>query len=278
MRERPKRGGLGRGDEDRGCHRARLLEYFGETIPRGFHCGNCSACDGGTEDVGRAAAEDEARRILATRRAELEETGGLDKTGFARFLGGSSSKRIPRAWRELPEFGALSGIPTKNLKRMALTVLEEHLPPESAGPSNVTDPNPDPVDSIPEDVFWRSSRRAFTRDELETRSVPRARGVWILDLVGSSPSGYPPSRITSILRGESRFPSRRQSELSELPHWGLLKDIDYGEILQDVLAMWAKGYLQPCSRSSKRLELSGQGREVLESRRAGEGSGVPPAN
>ena len=134
------------------------------------------------------------------------------------------------------------------------------------------------LSSVNEDVFWRSSRRAFTREELETRSVPRARGVWILDLVGSSPNGYPPSRITSILRGESRFPSSRRTELSGLPHWGLLEDIDYGEILQDVLAMWAKGYLQPCSGSSKRLELTGKGHEVLERRRTGEGSGVPPDN
>lgn len=234
------------------CHRARLLEYFGEVLPRGYRCGNCSACTGGTEEVGLAAAEDEARRVLELRRDELELAGPLNKTTLARFLGGSASRRLPESWRELPEYATLAGTPMKQLRRLAGAVLEEAAREPRAEPTKV------------EDLFWSSKHRAFTRQELESRPVPRARGLWILDLIRSRPEGEPPSGVTRILRGKTPHADAMTTRLEEPPHWGLLEDLGYGEVLQDVLAMWAKGYLEPHPRRRKRLVLSRKGLEVLE--------------
>ena len=95
------------------CHRADLLRYFGEQPAAGFLCGNCSACSGGTAATGREALRDEARRVYQQHRKVLEAGGPLSKTDLARFLGGSSSERIPAAWHALAGFGALGHVRIK---------------------------------------------------------------------------------------------------------------------------------------------------------------------
>ena len=48
-----------------------------------------------------------------------------------------------------------------------------------------------------------------------------------------------------------------------LEQFGIESGRDYDGVLADVLAMWAKGYLQLCSAKNRRLELTEKGREVL---------------
>jgi hypothetical protein len=54
------------------------------------------------------------------------------------------------------------------------------------------------------------------------------------------------------------------SEFMSLEQFGIESSRDYDEVLADVLAMWAKGYLQLCSAKNRRLELTEKGREVLK--------------
>jgi len=56
-----------------------------------------------------------------------------------------------------------------------------------------------------------------------------------------------------------------------LEQFGAEAGRDYDGVLADVLAMWAKGYLQLCPSKNRRLELTEKGRDVLSK----EGPGKP---
>jgi hypothetical protein len=210
--------------------------------------------------------EDEVRRILELHREDFEEAGLLNTTAIARFLAGSSSKRLPGSWRTLPGFGALSGTRMRTVRKLVDGALREEIAPETACVPASGDNSVVSHDGPREEVFWESAKRAFTRVELESRSVPRQRGLWILELIQSRADGLAPSRIACILRGDAQYPRPRGAGLRDLPQWGRLADLEYQEVLQDVLAMWAKGYLRRAAQKSKRLVLSGNGQLALEGR------------
>jgi hypothetical protein len=49
----------------------------------------------------------------------------------------------------------------------------------------------------------------------------------------------------------------------DLEQFGSESARNYDAVLIDVLAMWAKGYLQPASDKNKRLELTQKGMNAL---------------
>jgi hypothetical protein len=63
--------------------------------------------------------------------------------------------------------------------------------------------------------------------------------------------------MSHILRGARKSSCIiKHPELLTLTLFGSEKGKDYNEVLMDVLAMWAKGYLQPAPGQNQRLELS----------------------
>jgi len=223
------------------CHRAVLLRYFGETVPSDYRCGNCSACSGGTALTGRAAAQDEAARLFTLHRAVLERGGPLGPDLFARFLSGSQSKKIKGEWRELPGYGALGHMRAAVVAEIAEQVLN----------------------SAPPFAPEAGEARAFARTDLTKRAVPRDRGLLILQLVAAHEGRFTAPRVSVILRGGERSPNSRTEEFKSLPQWAKLARLPYDDVLQDVLAMWAKGYLRPGGEKDKKLALTEKGRAAL---------------
>jgi len=114
-----------------------------------------------------------------------------------------------------------------------------------------------------DEVLWGSNKRSFSTEELKSRAVPRQVGVAVLAVVAEAEAGLSPSAITNLLIGSRRCDAvMKDPRLAELKNFGVLKGRTYGDVLTDVLAMYAKGYLCP-STSSKRLALSPQGAAVL---------------
>ena len=112
-------------------------------------------------------------------------------------------------------------------------------------------------------MLWGSNKRSFSTEELKSRAVPRQVGVAVLAVVAEAEAGLSPSAITNLLIGSRRCDAvMKDPRLAELKNFGVLKGRTYGDVLTDVLAMYAKGYLCP-STSSKRLALSPQGAAVL---------------
>jgi ATP-dependent DNA helicase RecQ len=242
------------------CLRAPLLDYFGEEHPANHRCGNCSACDGGTGDLRRAADLDEVERILEVLGRSPSGLADLSPTLVARFLSGSRSKRIPPAWKELPQFGVFSSVPVGELRELSRLALSRRV----TAPAAIRDGRP-----AGGEVFWSSPHRSFDRAELAARQVERQRGLLILELAAAAPGGLAPSRIAGVLRGAGRGDWKPGPAL---PHRGAL-DVPYDELLPDVLAMWAKGYLEPIDEDSKKLVITEKGRTVLERKKGGNSEG-----
>ncbi len=283
------------------CHRTILLRYFGDQIEASYRCENCSACSGGTEQVAWAAAQDEALRLLHRYRARMQEAGNGPITPdlYSKFLGGSSSKRIPAAWRALDGFGALSHFRMTEIRPLAEQALRtlagetaQALPRES-GPAasgrtepetpSISDSNgptpappkpklyrptislPDAANLPDEAIFWQSNDRSFTVGDLKAREVPRPVGLLILSLLGEDSGPFAPSMAVAILRGGERNARTRPPEFKALPQWQTCSKIPYTELLGHVLAMHAKGYLERATQKGKKLTLSQKGRQVVGS-------------
>jgi hypothetical protein len=273
-----------------------LLRYFGEDLNADHRCGNCSACSGGTAQVGVAAAEDEAIRAFKGYRSTLEAGGPLTARLFAQFLGGSSAQGVPKPWRELNGYGVLSQFRIRDLRKLADRVLNrvrladsetlvsggkvaQTVSPNEDGPGeeppapdrapqsvierSVTVPRAESADDGDDAVFWRSKDRSFTLGELKRREVARARGLAILGLIGENADRFAPSMAVAVLRGGAQSPPSRSPEMKALPQYGALRSVTYGELLADILAMHAKGYLCRAHGKTKKLSLTDGGLAAL---------------
>ncbi len=222
------------------CHRSHLLRYFGERLPAHHRCRNCSACAGGADDLREAAAREEAARVFQEHRSVLEEGGPLSPTMFARFLGASVSKRLPTRWRSLRGFGALAGLPKERVKEIAERVLATGAAGSAPGGelrvSRVV-PGPEPAEPQPGVAEYRN----IAAEELKKRRVSRAAGLAILKLAAQSGGNLSPAEIARTLAGGK----------------------GYEDVLSDVLAMWAKGYLATSAETGKKLDLTPLGRSAL---------------
>jgi ATP-dependent DNA helicase RecQ len=267
---------------DTSCQRAYILRYFGESLAAAYRCGNCSACSGGASRTGWTASKEEAERIYQAHRDALETEGAVSSEMFARFLRGRASKKIPSSWRRLAGFGAFSNTPISDLRALAVRVLETRAarPPaktvvaqavsgkSTSGDTDIRTPGPSESPGSPgdeKDSFWRSNERAFSTDELRNRKVSRTVGLCVLGLVAEVEGRLSPSGVANLLRG-SRSCSvvKAEPELGNLKHFGIQRELSYDELLPDVLAMYAKGYLCKSGEKSKRLQLTPKGRAVLD--------------
>ena len=258
------------------CHRACLLQYFGETTPRDYRCGNCSACLGGAVRPRGKAAQAEVDRLVQAHRAILESAGPVSTRTFALFLGGSASKRVPVQWRELDGYGALAHIPTEELHVLAAGALNRGKR-QPAGSENgrpyfrravATDQDAQsPVltgDSEEGTVFWRSRDRLFTLQQLQNTEVPRRRGMSVLELVAENEGKLPPSGVANVLRGlRSSSVVKAHPDLLNSKQFGIEKGKKYEDLLPDVLAMIAKGYLRYDNENTKRLVLTAKARTIV---------------
>ncbi len=227
---------------DSDCHRAHLLRYFGETLPPHHRCGNCSACAGGVGSLRESAALEEASRLFREHQPTLESGGVLNSTSYARFLGASTSKKIPAGWRKLRGFGALAGLPREKLQTIARSVLEAH-PCDATSGGELKIIKLGPTAPEPPDVESQEAKcRSLAADELKTRKVSRAAGLAILRLAAETNGALSPAEIARKLKVPKT----------------------YEENLSDVLAMWAKGYLSPSPETGKKLELTQLGRAALQ--------------
>jgi ATP-dependent DNA helicase RecQ len=127
---------------------------------------------------------------------------------------------------------------------------------------------PVPVQIAPrgdEQVLWESPHRRYRQDELKVRQVPRRTGLAILTLVAGAGLALAPSTIVGLLRGKKGSTLRLRRPTPEaLERCGSEKERRYGDVLEDVLAMWAKGYLERSDGRKRTLELSASGRSILE--------------
>ena len=118
--------------------------------------------------------------------------------------------------------------------------------------------------SYKEDVLWQTTHRSFTVGEMKERQVQRKTGLAILSTVKDAGTALAVSTLSHILRGARKSSSIiKHPELLTLTLFGSEKEKDYNEVLMDVLAMWAKGYLQPAPGQNQRLELSQKGKDSL---------------
>jgi hypothetical protein len=69
--------------------------------------------------------------------------------------------------------------------------------------------------------------------------------------------------VVAILRGGAQNPDSRTPELKALPQWAVLSALPYGQLLPDVLAMWAKGYLCRAGDKGVKLCLTEKGKTVI---------------
>jgi len=227
---------------DTDCHRTHLLRYFGEPLPEHHRCGNCSACSGGTDSLREIASLEEAGRLFKEHRSILESGGPLSPTFFARFLGASTSKKLPPKWRKLRGFGALAGLPKEQLQAIAKTVMEtKAVSPATGGTLKIPRVWPARDSERKERESQEAKYRSIAADELKKRKVSRASGLAILRLASEANGALSPAEIAKRLTG----------------------DKNYEEALSDVLAMWAKGYLSTSSEAGKKLNLTSLGRTTL---------------
>lgn len=271
--------------KDQACHRACLLRYFGEILPSSYRCGNCSACLAGSSRVGRARPQEDAARILKAHRAVFESDRPLTPRMLARFLGASRSRRVPPAWRELSGYGALAHIPIKELHGLCARLLDvesgtacserESRKAVAEARASILQPvlqhkentAPDPP-SPDAKVFWQSKNRAFALEELQRRKVSRKVGLSVLGLVAEAEGKLAPSGVANVLRGSRTCDAVRvYPGLVRLNHFGAEGGRKYEQLLPDVLAMYAKGYLYTSRENSKKLELTATGRAVLAGKR-----------
>jgi hypothetical protein len=261
---------------DRRCQRRRLLVYFGEALPADFRCGNCSACGRRTSrppsDRGSQETVDATTRAFEVVRdawPDLTRHGPVAPRSLARFLRGVRTGRTPAAWPDLAGFGLFSGLTRHEGERVATEVLDR-LSREPRARERVGAPQP-PLRPPPQAETTSvpgGAPRAFTREELAVRRVPRSVGLAILRLVASADGALAASGVADILRG-----SRGCDALRAHPHlagselFGALGDRDHEELTADALAMHAKGFLTPVS-GSRRFGLTESGRHVLAGARA----------
>jgi ATP-dependent DNA helicase RecQ len=260
--------------EDPVCHRSHLLRYFGEVLANRHRCGNCSACAGHKSEESQAAAEDEVERIYRLNRKLFEERGRpLSPREFARFLASSSRQHAPE-WQHCAGYGAFKGTPIARLESMALRIFQRErntvagqlritrVSHAAAESSTAADTNPVPANPAqPEIILWQTANRCFTLEELKKREVARKSGIAVLRIFDQTQGGLAPSSVVNALRG---IPKNNSPKFMSLEQFGIESGRDYDGVLADVLAMWAKGYLQLCSAKNRRLELTEKGREVLK--------------
>jgi len=223
------------------CHRAILLRYFGEKRDEGWRCGNCSACGG--ERDGRASRP----------AGRGQSRGGPDVDAIQRRLA-RKGKRLPeKVERILRSLGnrARPPLPAPAPPKPARTASTPPPPPSRPAPSA---PRPAAATSGAGEVFWKSAKRSFLREELLNRSVARATGLSILGLAAEDARALAPSRLATLLIGPPAAGGAKSK------HVGALAAARYDDVLADVLAMCAKGYLQ---WQGKCLHLSARGRAAL---------------
>ena len=115
-----------------------------------------------------------------------------------------------------------------------------------------------------EEIFWSSKKKAYSIAELKSRTVPRNVGLAVLEIVEEANGTLSPSAIANLLiGGQYSNVIKADPKLAELVRFGFLKGSEYSDVLQDVLAMHAKGYLSPVSSKGKKLSLTAQGASVL---------------
>ena len=262
--------------EDPVCHRNHLLNYFGEHLPKGYRCRNCSACAGQQAGESQAAAEEEIERIYRLNNTP-DESGQLrSPREFAKFLAGS--RKGPVEWHRFRGYGDFKGTALSRLESIALRVFENERKkyPGQLKVTKVAHIGADSSktapgalqDSRPETILWQTENRFFTLEELQKRDVVRKSGMAVLRLFDALQTSVAPSTAANVLRG---IPQNSRPQMMALECFGAEAGRDYDAVLADVLAMWAKGYLQLCPSKNRRLELTEKGRDVLRK----EGSGKP---
>jgi ATP-dependent DNA helicase RecQ len=116
-----------------------------------------------------------------------------------------------------------------------------------------------------DDVLWQTAHRFFTGHELKKRQVSRKTGLAILNAVKDAGTKLAASTLANVLRGARKSSCiAKRAELLTLTQFGAEKGRNYNEVLLDVLAMWAKGYLQSSSDQYKHLELSQKGKAAVD--------------
>ncbi len=258
--------------EDFTCHRRHLLRYFGEKVDIDFRCGNCSACSGGTARLGAEAAEDEAARILQLNREALESSGPLNAKTLAQFFAGSHGKRIPQEWHKLRGYGAFQGTPASQLQNLAARALVRPAEiPETGGQLRLKRVEPTAVKAVPEPVMIAPHYRPTpSLEAMKERKVERKSGLAILGLLQESGIGLPPVGLAHALIGAARSDFVLENPaLQSLKHFGAERGRDFVDVLFDILAMKAKGFLIESAGHPGRLGLHDSGKAVLKSKTQG---------
>jgi hypothetical protein len=125
------------------------------------------------------------------------------------------------------------------------------------------------AEPAPSGILWRSKQRAYAIEDLRARAVERRLGLAALALVAEAGEPLPPSGIANLLRGAARSSvAARQPRLVEIAGFGAGRGRRYADLLEDVLAMWAKGYLEAEPGAVPRLVLTPAGRAALDRARA----------
>jgi ATP-dependent DNA helicase RecQ len=230
------------------CNRAILLRYFGEKRDDGWRCGNCSACGGGAGDHERSG-----KRGRPARRQD----GDAVRERPAR-KGRRLPKKVERILRDVgepPKPAGAPAAPTKPVPSKAAPAAG--LPPAGAARKGGFVPD------LPEaEAFWQSKDRSFTREQLLARSVARPDGLGILRLVNGANEELSASGVAGLLMGNRTCTAAEKSpDLTQLAGFGSRKRAQYEDVLADVLAMCAKGYLE--FAAGKKLHLTAKGRAVL---------------
>jgi hypothetical protein len=115
-----------------------------------------------------------------------------------------------------------------------------------------------------DEIFWASNKKSFSLGELKKREVPRVVGLQVLGIISEAGGALSASAMANLLIGSRGCDAvKSDPRLSELKCFGVLRGRKYADVLEDVLAMYAKGYLGAASSKGRKLALTSQGSAVL---------------
>jgi ATP-dependent DNA helicase RecQ len=115
-----------------------------------------------------------------------------------------------------------------------------------------------------DEILWASNKKSFSLGELKKREVPRVVGLQVLGIISEAGGALSASAMANLLIGSRGCDAvKSDPRLSELKSFGVLRGRKYADVLEDVLAMYAKGYLGAASSKGRKLALTSQGSAVL---------------
>lgn len=262
-----------------GCHRAKLLRYFGEDTADDYACGNCSWCaatDGAAPSGGWSQYESLPEGKSSSRRPSMVAVEGyanaeqileqiepvldhllkgrdyITVSAVAALLAGSSARSVAPEWRDLACYGSLAGTPQKHMRQILKALREEgridlraphRRGDDDQGASNDSD---DDASDPRSDDADQDAREAGTLADppeahaLAGRVLTLEKGRAILQALAQAEMPLPPQMVTAAAKGAAAEVSI--ADVKALVAQGFLERAQDGRAKGDGLVLAPAGW------------------------------------